>query len=226
MSLFGRRRWFVLAGGITLAFAVVSLTVPRGPVLTAIADVGYFLVTLAVGVAMLANAWSTRGVNRRFWTLLGSGCILWAADLAAWTYYEVVRQTNVPTVSFMDIFLFLHLIPMIAAIGLRPHRIEGEQKFRLGTLDFGLLLVWWVFLYAFVVFPSQYVSLNVAEYDINFGPLYLVESGVLVLVLGIAARGASGGWRMVYLNLMAASVLYAVVSQAVNLALIKGTYFS
>ncbi len=226
MSLFGRRRWFVLAGGITLAFAVVSLTVPRGPVLTAIADVGYFLVTLAVGVAMLANAWSTRGVNRRFWTLLGSGCILWAADLAAWTYYEVVRQTNVPTVSFMDIFLFLHLIPMIAAILLRPHRIEGEQKFRLGTLDFLLLLIWWVFLYAFVVFPSQYVSVNTAIYKKNFSSLYLVETGVLVLVLGIAGRGATGGWKMVYLNLMAASTLYALDSQALSLAFASGKYYT
>ncbi len=226
MSLFGRRRWFVLAGGITLAFAVVSLTVPRGPVLTAIADVGYFLVTLAVGVAMLANAWSTRGVNRRFWTLLGSGCILWAADLAAWTYYEVVRHTNVPTVSFMDIFLFLHLIPMIAAILLRPHRIEGEQKFRLGTLDFLLLLIWWVFLYAFVVFPSQYVSVNTAIYKKNFSSLYLVETGVLVLVLGIAGRGATGGWKMVYLNLMAASTLYALDSQALSLAFASGKYYT
>ena len=68
-----------------------------------------------------------------------------------------------------------------------------SEKFRVGTLDFLLLLVWWVFLYAFVVFPSQYVSLNVAAYDRNYSSLYLVESGVLVLVLGIAARGAPVG---------------------------------
>jgi signal transduction histidine kinase len=226
MSLFGRHRWFVLAAGITLLSAVVSLIMPRGPVLTAIADVGYFLVTLAVGVAMLANAWSTRGINRRFWALMGSGCVLWAADLAAWTYYEVVRQTNVPTISFMDIFLFLHLIPMIAAIGLRPHRLEGERKFRLGTLDFLLLLIWWVFLYAFVVFPSQYMSLNVALYKRNFSSLFLVETGVLVLVLGIAGRGATGGWRAVYLNLMAASALYALDSQALSLAFANGKYYT
>jgi signal transduction histidine kinase len=226
MSLFRRHRWFALAGGITLAFAVVSLTVPRGSVLTAISDVGYLLVTLTVSAAMLANAWSTQGVNRRFWTLMGSGCILWAVDLAAWTYYEVLRQTHVPIVSFMDVFLFLHLILMIAAIGLRPHRIEGEQKFRLGTLDFLLLLIWWVFLYAFVVFPSQYVSVNEAMYRKNFSSLYLVETGVLVLVLGIAGRGATGGWRMVYLNLMAASALYALNSQGLSLALANGKYYT
>jgi signal transduction histidine kinase len=226
MSVFRRNCWFVLAGGITVAFAIVSQALPRGPLLTAISDIGYFLLTLAVGLIMLANAWSTRGVNRRFWILMSAGCILWAVDLAAWTYYEVLRQADVPIVSFMDVFLFLHLVPMIAAIGLRPHRIEGEQKFRPGTLDFLLLLIWWVFLYAFVVFPSQYVSVSPILYRKNFSSLYLVETGVLVLVLGIAGRGASGGWRMVYLNLMAASTLYAIDSQGLSLALARGKYYT
>ena len=61
MNRFGQYRWFVLAGGITLAFAAVSLTVPRGPALTAISDIGYLLLYLALAVAMLANAWSERG---------------------------------------------------------------------------------------------------------------------------------------------------------------------
>lgn len=226
MGLFGRQRWFVLAAGITLAFAVVSLTVPRGPALTAISDISYFLVTLTVGVAMLANARSTSGIDQRFWVLMGSGFILWAADLAGWVYHEVVRHSSVPTVSFIDILLFLHLVPMIAAIALRPHRIEGEQKFRLGTLDFLLLLIWWVFLYAFVVFPAQYVSVNGALYHRNFSSLYLVETGVLVLVLGIAGRGAAGGWRRVYLNLMVASALYALDSQFLSLALTNGKYYT
>jgi hypothetical protein len=226
MSLFRRYRWFVFAGGITLAFAVVSVAVPRGPVLTAISNIGYLLLILVVCVAMLANAWSARGANRHFWALMGSGCILWASHQAGWVYCEVVRQTTVPDPWLMDVFLFLHLIPMIAAVGLRPHRSESEQKFRVGALDFLLLLVWWVFLYAFVVFPSQYVSVNLVEYDRNYNSLYLVEGVVLVLVLGIAARGASPRWKVVYLNLMAATALYALDSGAVNLSVTNGGYYT
>jgi signal transduction histidine kinase len=226
MSLFGRNRWFVLAGGVTLAFAVVSLALPRGPALTAIFDVGYLLLTLAVSVATLAKAWHERDATRRFWALMGAGSLLWACNQAAWVYFEVLRHTSFPDPSIMDVFLFLHLVPMIAAVGLRPHRSEGGQKFRVGALDFILLMVWWVFLYAFLVFSSQYVALNVAEYDRNFGSLYLVESGVFVIVLGIAARGTSGGWKIVYLNLMAASAIYALDSEAVNVALTKGAYYS
>jgi len=226
MSLFGSNRWFVLAGGMTLGFALVSATVPRGPLRTGIFDVGYLLLTLVIAVTMLAKAWSEQGANRRFWALMGSGCLLWACNQAAWVYFEVLRQADFPDPSIIDVFLFLHLVPMIAAVGLRPHHSEAGQKFRTGTLDFFLLLLWWVFLYAFAVFPAQYVSLNVPEYDRTFGVLYLAENGFFVVVLGIAARGASRGWKFVYLNLMAASALYALGSKAVNLAVTNGSYYT
>jgi signal transduction histidine kinase len=226
MSASFRSRWFLLAGEITLGFAVISLTMPRGALLTAISDTVYFLLTLTVGVAMLINAGATSGVNRRFWMLMGTGCILWATDLAGWTYYEVFRHTSMPVESFMDVLLFLHPVPMIAAVGLRPHRAQREQQFRLGKLDFVLLLIWWIFLYAFVVFPSQYITVNLTAYRRNFSALYLVETGVLVLILGIASRGSARVWRMVYLNLMAASALYALGSIALVVALISGKYYS
>jgi signal transduction histidine kinase len=226
MSLLQRYRWFAFAGATTLAFALVSLTVPRGPLLTAISDVVYFLLTLAVAVAMLRNAWSEHGVSQRFWLLMGSGCILWAFDLGGWVYYEVLRQADVPSPWFMDVILFLHLIPMIAAVGLRPHRAEDEGRFRAGTLEFLLLLVWWLFLYAFVVFPSQYIFAAKPIYLRNFATLYLVEAGVLVLVLGISARGAPAGWKLVYLNLMAASALYALDSQGLAFAFDSGNYYT
>jgi len=226
MSLFGRYRWFVFAGGITLAFAVVSLTARQGPALTAITDVGYLFLTLVAAVAMLRLAWKAQGADRRFWALMASGCILWLPSQAGWVSYEVVRHLTPPYPWFLNVFLFLHLIPMIAAVGLRPHRIGPGQKFRAGTVDFLLLLGWWMFLYAFVAFPPQYISVNVPEYVRNYGALYMVESGVLTLVLGIAARRASPGWKVVYLNLMVASTFYAVGSQGLNLAVFAGRYYT
>jgi len=226
MSLFQRHRWFTAAAGITSAFALVSLTMPRGHALTAISDITYLLLILAMSVIMLANARSARGANRLFWALLGSGCVLWTFHQSGYFFYEVLRQTSPPDPWFMDVILFLHPIPMIAVVGLSPNRNEGESRSRVSTLDFLLLMVWWVFLYAFVVFPSQYIALNLAAYDRNYNLLYMVECAVLVPALAIAAQGASAGWRMVYLNLMAASAVYAVDSAAVNLALTNGTYYT
>ena len=193
MGLFTRHRWFVLAGGFTLAFAVVSLAVRRGPVLNAISNVSYLLLIVVIAAGMLANARATQGANRRFWALMGSGCVLWASHQFAYSYYEVLRQATLPDPWFMDVVLFLHPIPMIAAVGLHRYQTEDGQKFRIGTLDFLQLLAWWVFLYAFIVFPSQYVSVNVPVYDWNYNVLYMVDCAVMVLVLGIAARGAASG---------------------------------
>jgi signal transduction histidine kinase len=226
MSPLRRYRWFVRAGAVTAVFALASLALSRTAALIALVDLGYLAITLAIIVALLMNACVAQGAGRRFWGLMASGYILWACNQTAWAYHEVVRHTSVPDPSSIDMFLFLHLVPMIAAVGLRPHRVESEQKSPVGALDFLLLLVWWVFLYAFVIFPSQYVSINVAQYDRNFGALYFVENGVLVLVLGIVSRGADRGWRRVYLNLMGASALYSLASQAVNLAVTGGVYFT
>ncbi len=226
MSLLKENRWFVLAIGVTLALALCSFALPRGDGLTAFSDVSYFLLMLCATLAMAAAAWSARGSTRRFWVLMAAGGVLWSANQAGWVYCEVLRHWVVPDPWIMDIFLFLHLIPMIAAVGLRPHRIEGEQRFRVSTLDFLLLLVWWIFLYAFAVFPSQYISVNTVAYDRNYGVLYLVESGVLLWVLGVVAIGAPPKWKLVYLNLMVASAVYALDSQAVNLAVSTGRYYT
>jgi signal transduction histidine kinase len=226
MSLLKENRWFALAIGVTLALALGSFALPRGDGLTAFSDVSYFLLMLCATLAMAAAAWSARGSSRRFWVLMAAGGVLWSANQAGWVYCEVMHHWVVPDPWIMDIFLFLHLIPMIAAVGLRPHRTEGEQRFRVSTLDFLLLLVWWIFLYAFAVFPSQYISVNTVAYDRNYGALYLVESGVLLWMLGVVAIGAPPKWKLVYLNLMVASAIYALDSQAVNLAVSTGQYYT
>jgi signal transduction histidine kinase len=226
MSAFRRHRWFFYAGAITVVFALTVLVLPRGHALAAVTDFADFLLTLAAGIAMIGNAGAAKGAARRFWVLMGAGCLLWSANLGGWAYLEGIRHFDLPDPWFMDVFLFVHLIPMIAAVALRPHRSESEQLFRAGTFDFLLLLVWWLFLYAFVVFPSQYVAVNVSVYDSSYGTLYMVESGVVVVMLAIVARGTTAGWRKLYLHLMGASAAYAVASQFVNWAVSIGTYYS
>ena len=58
----------------------------------------------------------------------GAGVILWSADQAAWVYARWCA-TCFPDPWVMDIFLFLHLVPMIAAVGLRPHRPKANKVF-------------------------------------------------------------------------------------------------
>jgi hypothetical protein len=114
----------------------------------------------------------------------------------------------------------------MAAVALRPHRPQEDRKVLLDAINFMMLLVWWVFLYAYIVFPDQYVHLNESVYSRNYDLLYLLENLVLVLVLGLAASSTSGAWRKVYWNLFVASGLYTLGSEIINAAIARKQYYT
>ena len=217
--------WMACTVGGVLLYAVGSLRIPAGFALTAFGDLSQFLVLCAASVAMVANAVSSRGQARLFWGLFAAGCTLWAADLALWTLYEVLLRRPIPEPFIGDVVLFIHVVPLMAAVALRPHQAE-EKKLQFSTLNFLMLLVWWVFLYAFIVFPDEYVTLNVTLYSPHYDLLYLVENLALLGVLAILASSARGAWKRIYWNLFVASAIYTVSSEAMNTAIFRGLYHS
>ena len=226
MGLLRRYRWFVAAAGITLAFAAVSLTAHRGPRLTAFADVlGLLLMWAAFGV-LLWNAYTRPGKERTFWALMAIGFLFWIANQAAWTVWETVLHREIPDPFFFDIVLFFHAVPMLAAIGWRPDQLNRQGRVLLGLLNFVMLLGWWVFLYAFLVYPYQSVVLNVRKYNIYYDRLYGVENALLVALLIIAVSNSPRGWRRLYLHYLGAFAVYAVNSQLLNRAAANSTYYS
>ena len=226
MGLLGRHRWFVAAAGITLAFAVVSVTVHKSAALTAFADLaGLVLMLLAAGI-VLVNALTRPRQERSFWVLMTLGFALWASNQAAWTYWETVLRGPVPDPFFFDIVLFFHALPMIMAAAWRPDVEKREGTVLLRLLNFLMLTGWWVFLYAFIVFPHQYVILNTRTYNTYYDRLYGLENALLLGVLGIAAWTSAEGWRRLYLHFFAASLLYAINSQFLDRAAANNTYYS
>ncbi len=226
MGLLRRHRWYAVAAGITLAFAAVSLTAQRSLALTAFADVMGLAVMLVAAAATLANSLNRPPHERSFWLLLGLGFLLWGCNQAAWAYSEIILGQQIPDPGFFDIVLFFHLVPMIAAVGWRPDLRKNGGRFGFSTLNFLLLLAWWSFLYAFTVFPHQYVVLNVDLYNVWYDRLYLLENCLLLSVLGLAAMTSSGGWRRVYLNFLAVAVVYGAGAQFLDRAVSNHTYYS
>ncbi len=226
MSLFRRHRWFVAAAGITLAFAAVSLTVPKSDGLTAFADiVGFLVMALAASIA-LANALHEPKDERSFWALMTVGFTLWACNQGAWIYIEVIRHIGIPDPFAFDIVLFFHPVPMIAAAAWRPDQARKQGKVLLSVLNFLMLLGWWIFLYAFIVFPHQYVAYNLHLYDTYYDRLFLLENTLLLAVLGLSGATSSGGWRKLYLHFFGAALLYSVLSQFLDRAVANHTYYS
>ena len=222
-----RQHWWVTgSAGIAAAYTCASLLLARGYSLAAFGDLTC-LMLLTLGTAiMIGNAVSTEGQTRIFWSLMSAGFVLWLMNAMSWAWVEVLTRQPLPEPFFGDTVLFVHVVPMMAAVALRPHRAAGEQRKIFSTLDFLMLLMWWVFLYAFIVFPDQYVSLNISVYNRNYDRLYFVQNLILVAVLGIAWFRTSGAWRQLYGNALIASGLYTLSSTTMNMAISNHRYYS
>jgi signal transduction histidine kinase len=216
----------VAAVAIALAFAAMSLTLRRSVTLAGVSDILGLVLMLAAIAASLANAQVRPKNERSFWGLMALGFALWIANQAAWTYYECVLRREVPDPLFFDIVLFFHMVPMIAAVAWRPDLGKKESDLRLRVLNFFMLSGWWVFLYAFIVFPHQYVVSNVSLYNRYYDRLYGIENGLFLAVLGVAIWSSSGGWRRLYLNFFVPALFYAVNSQFLNRAAATDSYYS
>ena len=141
----------------------------------------FLLLLLACGFAVLNAVERIQG-RRLFWVFLAAGYGLWSLDQWVYVYYVVLRHSEVPDSSIADPALFLHLVPLMAAIAMQPHLNRSEQKSYRATLTFLFILVAWVFLYAYVLFPYQYLISNPAIYNPRFTTLYAVENLALLLV--------------------------------------------
>jgi signal transduction histidine kinase/uncharacterized membrane protein HdeD (DUF308 family) len=226
MRLLQRHRWFAAAAGITLAFAGVCLFAHPSLALTAFADLAGLALMLAAAGITLANALTRPPQERSFWVLMTLGFSLWISNQAAWSYVEVLLQRPIPDPFLFDIILFFHALPMIAAVAWRPDLLKKEGRIHLSALNFLMLLGWWIFLYAFIVFPHQYVVPNAQIYSRYYDRLYGLENAMLIGVLALAAWTSSGGWRRLYLHLLAASVVYGINSQFLDRAATDQTYYS
>ncbi len=219
-ALFGG--WAVIVGG----YCIVSLTVPGGRGLTAFGDIFQCLAALFACVGLMANVSLPERRTRLFWLLLALGCGTWLVGQSIWTYFEVVLRKQTPNPFIGDVILFLHPVPMIGALALKPHDRRDDLNVHTGYLDFTLLLVWWVYLYLFVVIPWQYITPNVLTYGWMYDHLAAAENLVLAVGFAMLMNRSKGKWREVYAHLFSASLLYAAGSYITNRAIDRQDYFT
>jgi signal transduction histidine kinase len=216
----------LILGGTALVYTLVPRALPRGYAQAVWSD-GSAMVLMVLIIALQArNALRTRGTIRGFWTLLTAGSLLWAVNQGAWFWYEVVLRQEMPEPFFGDPILFLHVVPMMAAALLLPHLPEASRRLYFGTLNTLTLLSWWVYVYVFIVFPREFVTLDQTAYSKNFDILYLIEAGLVTLILIPTALGAHGAWRRLYLHFAGAMATYTLGSTALNWATTNKVYYS
>ena len=157
---------------------------------------------------------------------MGLGCGLWLIGQLLRTNFEVLHHQGIPAPFLGDVIFFLHTVPLLGALALRPHARDADRSMRFGCVDFQLLLSWWVYLYLFAVIPWQYIAPNVRQYSISYTGIYAVENFTLVATLLYLAARTLGPWRKVYSHLAGAAAMYAFSSIVIDIAARQGVYQS
>jgi len=214
------------AGGFLLLCALVSLTVKPGFALTAFSDITASSLWAIAVAAMLWAAFCNQGRTRWFWILLAGGAAMVGTNLWAWLYYEVFTGRPTPDPFWADIPLFLQPVPMMAAAAMRPGSRQREQKFHLSSLSFLILLLWWIDIYMFLIYPNEFILKNRATSNAYYYSLFVLEFSVLLSILGGMALVAQGAWRRIYWQLFFACSLYLLAYQSLNAALERNEYYS
>jgi signal transduction histidine kinase len=212
--------WLFFAGG----YAIASLLLPYGRPLTAFGDVAQCLVLLFTNAGLLLNAGSPDWRRNTFWMLLALGCGLWLAGQLMWTYVELVQRRQVPNPFIGDVIFFLHTVPLLGALGLRPYAPRTERSHHTGYVDLLLLLCWWVYLYLFIVIPWQYIAPDMDVYNRGVDHLYGAENLILIAGFLYFALRTHGPWRRIYFHLFGASACYLLASTMISDAIEAGTY--
>jgi diguanylate cyclase (GGDEF)-like protein len=211
---------------VVCVHVAVSLLAPRGTALTAFGDLTQFALLLCATLAILSNVRTGYKRAQLFWALMALGCAMWLCTHVLWTYFEVFLRQEVPNPFVGDVVLFLHVVPMMAALVVQPHIQRNDHSLRLASLDFFLLLTWWLYLYLFIVIPWQYVSPNEAAYGHSFDVLYACEQVVLMVGVGLVWKRSHGSWHNIYGQLFKAALFYSVGSILAGVAIDFHQYYT
>ncbi len=218
--------WILAAGCLVFAQVCASILIAPGSALTIFSDVTQCILLLSGTAALLPNIGRNRGRARLFWGLMTLGIVFWLSYQLLWSYIEVVLRQEVPQPFVGDIVIFLHFVPMMAALALQPHAQQNDHEARLGRLDFVLLLTWWVYLYLFAVIPWQYAHPDELAYGRSLNALYLTEKLVFLGALAIVWFRSRRAWKTVYAHWFGASLVYALSSYVANWAILRNVYYT
>jgi diguanylate cyclase (GGDEF)-like protein len=220
------RKWTAVVCLVVCVHILLSLLAPRGFVLTAFGDLTQSVLLLCGTFAFLINVNSAQTKSKLFWSLMALGSAMWLCAQILWTYFEVFLRQEAPNPFVGDVILFLHIVPMMAAVAMQPHFRHNNRFIHAGTLDFSLLLTWWLYLYLFAVIPWQYVDPVESAYGSTFDALYAVEQLALIAGLVLVWRRSSGMWRSIYGRLSWAALLYFIGSIMASVAIDLHIYYT
>ena len=199
--------------GASILFAgsyFASFLLPRGASQIEVRDFLECLVPLFANACLLSNAASPQRRQNAFWKLLALSCTLLLAGRLIGTYQELVSHSFGSGSFLSGLFPFLHMIPLMAAIELAPHRGNARDNLRYGSLDLLLLASFWIYLYVFSVLPWEIVWPDSVLFHQWNVAAFLIQTLVVVAGFAILSISTRGEWRTIYGNLAGATAIYGL----------------
>jgi len=220
-----RHPWLTALGALALV-QIATSGILKGHTLAAFADTLQFAIMIAMVVGTAINIRPSRGSARGFWLLMTVSALMWAGDYGSWVYYEVIRGMQMPVPQPGDTLLILHVVPIMMALAMLPHRVLKNGSPLSSSLEFPLIACWWVYLYFQFVFAWQYMSYNPAAFHRNFNLLYHAELATSIVALFYLAQQSHDGWHQIYNHYLIAFLIYAPTSAIINILIQQNLYTS
>lgn len=224
LQTLARHPWLAALAGLTI-LQIASSGLLRGATLAGTADVLQFTIMLLMLAGILSNLPTAKGHSRGFWVLMALAVAMWTGVYSIWVYQEVIRHTPVPFAGARDVLLALHVVPIMMALAVLPHR-DGTAGTLSNSLEFLLIGCWWLYLYFQFVFVWQYFSFQPDVFHRNFNVLYHCELTIIIVSLFYLWRSSRGGWHDVYGHYLRAFLIYAPTSAIINVLIQMGLYRS
>ncbi|HXM97894.1 MAG TPA: ATP-binding protein [Candidatus Dormibacteraeota bacterium] len=223
----GKLNYFLLSGLALVAVSTVAaIFVPSCYPLTVFGDVLQFFLVAVVAFLFTKNASTTQGSTRVFWALLALSFAIWTASLAFWVYFEVWLKQPTPDFPFSDLLLFLKLAPLLMALALEPQKKDSLLSRVLGFLDLSLLMIYWLYLYAFWVSVYHAVPYALQTYNFHYDAIDAFGNQLVLLAAGFIMVRSRQPWRKLYQYFFVSSAFYCVASDLSNIAIDRGVYYT
>lgn len=219
----------LLLGSAFAVFAghlLVAATAKPSFFLTMFGDLLPCVLLLIAVLAVRENFRTQRGVLPLFWKLMAAGFIQLLISQSYWFYYDSAKRNSTPSPVLGDVLFLLAHIFFLSALMLRPHSISAGSNLRLRHLDFALLTLWWLALYAYFALPWQMVLQDFTRYNPASYTLDFVQHLVIVFGLLVLCCRESGLWRAFYAFCAFAFVLVAGANLLLNMSINRGVYYS
>ena len=194
--------------------------------LTIVGDILPALSVIMVLLVFQANYHRAAGAVRLFWLLNSIGFCLLLLSQLFWVCFDLMLLKNDVSSLFGDTLFFLTLIPVLAALALRPHSESAARGLRLRRVDFLLLMLWWICLYGYFVVPWSVVVNIDTQYNPANAVLVLAGHLAVISTLVVLCWQSKAEWRKFYGIFLLGSCIFAAGGLLQNIALIRGLYYT